>query len=163
MPTFKYRLQPLLDQKIHLKEQAQEMLVEKQRQLRLAYEKLDELRASEQALVIKKNTARRNLLVSGDGQAVAGVEVRRRCEHLQHVGLELDAAKDAIFSHQLFIDDCKEQVKQAQQHLAKCSRDVEILEKHREKLEERFYRELERKEALELDEIGNMLYTRRSQ
>jgi flagellar biosynthesis chaperone FliJ len=163
MPTFKYRLQPLLDQKIHLKEQAQEMLVEKQKQLRLAYEKLEELRASEQALVIKKDTVRRNLLVSRDGQAVAGVEVRRRSEHLQHVGLELDAAKDAVFSHQLFIDDCKEQVKLAQQHLAKCSRDVEILEKHREKLEERFYRELERKEALELDEIGNMLYTRRSQ
>jgi len=59
----------------------------------------------------------------------------------------------------LLIEDCKEQVDLAQRHLAKCSREVEILNKHREKLEQRFRREAERKEALELDEIGNMLYS----
>ena len=155
MPSLKYRLQPLLDYKTHLKEQAEKALAQKQKQLRLAGEKLEELRSSQQALTMKKQMLRRNLLPA---QAITGVEIRRRCEHLQSVSLELEAAKDAVFAQQLFIEDCTEQVEQAQRHLAKCSRDVEILNKHREKLEQRFQREMERKETLELDEIGNMLY-----
>jgi flagellar biosynthesis chaperone FliJ len=163
MPTFTYRLQPLLDQKVRLKEQAEELFAQKQKQLRLAYEKLQELRASEKALVAKKDMLRRKLLVSDRGRALSGAEIRRRREHLESVSLELEAAREAIFAQELFIDDCKEQVAAAQRHLTKCSRDVEILKKHREKLEQRFLRELERKEALELDEIGNMLYTRKAE
>ena len=155
MPSLKYRLQPLLDHKTHLKEQAEEALAQKQKQLRLAGEKLEELRASERTLTIKKQTLRRDLLPA---HAITGAEVRGRCEHLQSVSLELEAARDAVFAQQLFIEDCTEQVDQAQRHLVKCLRDVEILNKHREKLEQRFQREVDRKEALELDEIGNMLY-----
>ena len=159
MPTFTYRLQPLLDQKVRLKEQAEEQFAQKQKQLRLAYERLEELRAAEKALVVKRDTLRRNLLVSDGGQPPSGVQVRQRREHLEFVTVELEAARDAIFAHELFIEECKEQVAAAQRHLTKCLRDVEILKKHREKLQQRFQRELERKEALELDEIGNMLYT----
>jgi hypothetical protein len=158
MPKPKYRLQPLLDHKNHLKEEAEEALAQKQKQVRLAVEKLEELRASEQTLTNKKQTLRRDLLVNRGAQAITGMEIRRRREHLQSVGLELEAAKDAVFAQQLYIEDCKEQVAQAQRHLVKCSRDVEILNKHREKLEQRYQREADRKEALELDEIGNMLY-----
>jgi len=157
--TFKYRLQPLLDQKIHLKEQAEEVLGHKQKQLQHASEKLEQLRESEQALVNKKELLRRNLLHSSGGEAISGVEISQRREHLQSVNFEVESAKDAVFAQQLFIEDCKEQVDLAQRHLAKCSREVEILNKHREKLEQRFRREAERKEALELDEIGNMLYS----
>jgi len=163
MPSFKYRLQPLLDQKIRLKEQAEEVFVEKQRQLRLACERLDQLRAAEQTLMVKKQLLRRNLLLSDGGLSNSGIEIRRRREHLQSVSLELEAAKDAVFAQELFIEDCKEQVSLAQRHLSKCARDVEILDKHREKLEKRFQREMDKKEALEMDEIGNMLYTGKAQ
>ena len=121
-------------------------------------EKLQELRAAEEALVTKKQVLRRDLLLSQDGQPISGVEIARRREQLTSVTLDLEAAKDSVFAQQLFIEECKEQVDAAQRHLAKCSRDVEVLNKHREKLEQRFRRELDRKEALELDEIGNMLY-----
>ena len=162
MPNFTYRLQPLLDQKIRIKEQAEQALVQKQEQLRLAKEKLEELRAAQRALAQKKQTLRRNLLISHDEQPISGVEISRRREQLASVTLDLEAAKDAVFAQELFIEECKEQVDAAQRHLAKCSRDVEVLNKHREKLEQRFRRELERKEALELDEIGNMLYAGKS-
>src|SRR5262249_831880 len=141
-----------------LKEQAEEALAEKRKQLELAGEKLEELRASEQTLAIKRQSLRRDLLLSHSAQAITGLEIRRRREHLQSVSLELEAAKDAIFAQQLFIEECKEQLDQAQQHLVACSREVEILNKHRQKLEQRVQREADRKEAQELDEIGNMLY-----
>jgi flagellar biosynthesis chaperone FliJ len=163
MPAFIYRLQPLLDQKIRLKEQAQELLAQKQTQLRQANERLEELRAAEEALAVKKQKLRSNLLVTADGRVLSGRELRQRRQHLQTVSDELDSAKDAVFSQELFIDECKEQVEAAQRHLTNCSRDVEILNKHREKLQQRFHRELERKESLELDEIGNMLHTGRAQ
>jgi flagellar biosynthesis chaperone FliJ len=163
MSSFSYRLQPLLDQKIDLKEQAQTALADKQKQHRLACEKLEELRASAEAISIKRQTLRRSLLLSGTGEALNGVEIARRREHLKSVSAELEAAKDAVFAQQLFIDECKERVVLAQRHLAECSREVEILNKHREKLELRFRREAARREALEIDEIGNMLYSGKGQ
>jgi len=163
MSSFRYRLQPLLDQKIDLKEQAQRALADKQKQHRLACEKLEELRASEEAIAAKKQMLRRNLLLSENGEVLNGVEIARRREHLQSVSAELEAAKDAVFAQQLFIEQCQEEVDLARRHLADCSREVEILNKHREKLEMRFRREAARKEALEVDEIGNMLYSGKGQ
>jgi flagellar biosynthesis chaperone FliJ len=162
MSSFRYRLQPLLDQKIQLKEEAAENFSRKQQQLRLANEKLLELRAQEAALATKKDVLRRGLLSSGRG-SLSGMDIKRRTEYLTSIGLDLEAAKDAVFAQQLYIDDCARQADEAQRYLAQCTRDAEILVKHRAKQQERFLREAERKEALELDEIGNVMHSRRAQ
>ncbi len=161
MPTFKYRLQPLLDQKIDLKKQAEEALGQRQKELRDEQQKLEEFHRQHRELTIKRERLRREVLASPEAEPLTGSEVRRRTEYLKRLQLDVDAAKDAIFSQKLLIEECEERLSEARRQLAQCSREVEILKKHREKLEQRFHREVERKEAVEQDEIGNMLYMRR--
>jgi hypothetical protein len=163
MPVFTYRVQPLLDQRNKLKEEAAQNLFSKKQQLREATEKLIELERQAQVLAQKKNQLQLDLLVGGKPAGLSGMEVRRRYEYLGAVALDLEAAKDAVFSQKMFIEDCNREVAAAQIHLTKCSRDVEVLQKHRDKLEQRFLRELEKKEALELDEIGNMMHRKAPQ
>jgi hypothetical protein len=43
-----------------------------------------------------------------------------------------------------------------------CRREADVLAKYREKAEKRFLRDLARKEELEEDEVGNMLFLSRS-
>lgn len=163
MSVFRYRLQPLLDQRIRLKEEAAENLSNKKQQLRAAAEKLIELERQEQTLARKKIELRRDMLAVTGAAGLAGTEVQRRSDYLAAVGHDLEAARDAVFAQKMFIEDCERAVREAQEVLAKRSRDVEVLQKHHDTLRERFLRDLERKEMLELDEIGNMMHRRSQQ
>ncbi len=59
------------------------------------------------------------------------------------------------------VETCEAALKEAKEHAAEARREVEVLAKHREKQEQRFRRELEAKEEVALDEIGNVLYATR--
>jgi flagellar biosynthesis chaperone FliJ len=59
------------------------------------------------------------------------------------------------------LEGCEERLAEARRDLGEITREVEVLHKHRERLEQRFLREIERKDALEQDEIGNVLYMSR--
>ena len=132
MPVFRYRLQPLLEQKIQLKDEAAQILFTKKQRLRTATEKLIELDRQQQVLAERKDASRRGLLAAGGPSGVSGLEIRRRSEYLTALGLDLEAAKDAVFAQKIFIDECNREVADAQDHLAKCSRDVEVLETPRQ-------------------------------
>ena len=158
---FKYRLQPLLDQKIALKHQAEEALGMRQRELQAEKQKLEEASQRQRELTQKKDQLRQQLLSPPPQQLLKGDEIRRRLDYLRGVGADADAAKDAVFAQRLAVEESQERVGEARHHLAECSRAVEILEKHREKLSKRFQQQVERTEAMEHDEIGNMLHLRR--
>lgn len=160
MPVFRFRVQPLLDQKIEAKEEAEKALVERQKELAAEKGKLEEARRKERDLIDLRLRLRRQVM-SNAGHPLSGDEVRRRVEYIKDLALQADAAKEAVYSQQLVVTEADEKVKAAREHLAECTREVDILTKYRKKLEERFLRDAEQKEALELDEIGNMLYTSR--
>ena len=95
------------------------------------------------------------------GGSIAGTEIKRRVEYIKFLGQEADTAREAVYAQQLVVTEAENKLKAARQHLTECTRDVDVLNKYREKQEKRFLRAAEQKEALELDEIGNMLYTNR--
>jgi len=159
MSGFRFRLQPLLDRKIELKEQADKALIERQRELAAEKERLEQARRHEQELIEKKKKLRREIM-SSQG-TITGDEIRARVDYIAFVGQEIDRAKEGVYAQQLVVSEAEDKVKAARDHLAECTRDVDILTKYRGKLEARFLRDAERKEALELDEIGNMLYSTR--
>lgn len=163
MATFRYRLQPLLDQKSREKEEAEEALAERQKELRAERLKLEELRRKEEQLAARRDGLRRSLLDGGGEQPVTGDEVRRRVERLRALGQDVETARDAVFSQKIVIEEAEERLENARRQVAECTRQVEILTKHRSKLERRFLAEVERKEALEQDEIGNILFMRNRQ
>jgi flagellar FliJ protein len=164
MAVFKYRLQPLLDQKLRVQEDAEEALAQRKKELREAEAHLEELKRREQELIAKRENLRRGVLDTGEAATLTVDAVKKRVEYVKALGLDIDAARDDVFSQKMVIDECNEKVGAAQKHLLECQREVEILTKYRDKLEQRFRREQEQKEALELDEIGNVMYmTRRTQ
>jgi flagellar biosynthesis chaperone FliJ len=76
---------------------------------------------------------------------------------------EAASATDAVRLQENRVQEARERVKRAQRVLTDAAREVEILERHRQRLESRFRREQDRKEAVEHDDAGNIIYLRRRQ
>jgi flagellar biosynthesis chaperone FliJ len=160
MELFRYRLQPLLDQKLERKKEAEEAFAERQNELRAEQERLAQLECTVEELTRKKSQLRRERLSSPARQPLTGHQIQQRTEYLHAVEVDLEGAKDAVFSQRMTIAEAEERVAEARRELGRATREVETLDKHRNKLEERFRREVERKDAVEAEEIGNMLYMR---
>ena len=158
MARFRFRLQIVLDQKLEIKKQAEEDVAKRQAELVSEQTALTRLQHREESLVQELKIARRELayISSTTGESVFTYFAR-----IESLNQDIDSARDAVFAQELVLDEFKEKVEQAKAHLMNCSREVEALTKYRDKLEQRFMRQLEQKEDLELDEIGNMLYMNR--
>ena len=160
--TFTYRLQLLLEQKEKARQEAereqtrQEQERERQRGILRSFEQ------RESELIQQRDHWRRELLnQAGDGGSLTGQEAHDRYEFVKAIGLDIRTARNDILTQQQVIEQCEARVQQAKARVQETRREEEILIKHRAKQEERFLREQRAKEELELDEIGNALYTTR--
>jgi flagellar biosynthesis chaperone FliJ len=156
---FRYRLQTLLDQKVQAKEDAQHALVAVQRELRASIDELEACRRAQESCAEKLGHARAervSLSVSGS----SGEMMRWRRDHIGRLQDECDEASDATRAQELSVSEAEERVAAAREALASRSRDVEVLEKHRARLESRYNQEAERKEAMEQEEMANVIFLR---
>jgi flagellar biosynthesis chaperone FliJ len=160
---FTYRLQVLLDRKEDAKKQAERELarIEQEREAEVA--KLRSLELHEKSLRERREQLRRDLFNKPAEGDLTAIEIMRRSEYLKEVGTQIEEAKANVLTQMGVIEECDIRVKQATQKVAEARREVEVLTKHRSKQEERFVRELQAKEELALDEVGNVLYTIRRQ
>ena len=156
--TFKYRLDPLLNQKTQVKQDAEQLLAERSRELNEEEKRLAEVKQHEAELLSLKETAKNELLNPGGGKQITGEEIRRRLDYLRGVDHDVETARGEVFAQKQAVDESQEKLIQARQFLAECAREVEVLEKHRDKAEARYVQQVERKEANELDEIGAHLF-----
>jgi flagellar biosynthesis chaperone FliJ len=159
--TFKYRLDPLLSQKTQVKQDAEQSLAERSRELSEEEKRLAEVKQHEAELLRLKEKARSDLLQPGGGKQITGEDIRRRLDYLRGVDHDVETARGEVFAQKQAVDESQEKLIQARQFLADCAREVEVLEKHRGKAEARHVQQVERKEANELDEIGSHLYISR--
>ncbi len=157
MPGFRYRLQPLLDKKQAAKEDAQRALGERQKELGAELEALD--RACGECERIERELAQARGVVLGAGATGGFIQARR--DYARGLAADLETAADARAAQEGRVREAEQRVAEARTALAECSREVEVLEKHRERLEQRFRREAERKEALEQEEMGNVMFLSR--
>src|SRR5262245_37660297 len=135
MASFKYRLQPLFDQRERALEAAEEATTQRRKQVQQA-EKQKEILESEQKHVLYKMVeGRKTLFQPVEGEPLTSSEILRRRLFLTSLAEDLERLKDAIFSQQIAIDEAKEQLAQARAHEAECRRAVEVMEKHRAKLQ----------------------------
>lgn len=158
MAEFRYRLQPLLEQKTEAREKAEHELAARRAALREAQEQLDRLTSAVAALSEERAAARRSLV--GDGGSM-GVEVNRRVDDVAILGRRLEAARDEVFAQRLTIEEREEEVVRAKQAVTEATREEEVLKKHKEKSRKRWSAELERKEEAEQEEIASAMYETR--
>lgn len=163
MAAFTYRLQTLLDQKEELKKQAERELVGLEAELKKQTERMQTLQDTVQALTEKHRQMRRDLFSKPDPSgALNAHKVQERMEYAKAVAFQVEDAQADVITQRGVIEQCESDVQLGKKRVQEATREVEVLQKHRTKQEERFRRELQEKEDLMLDEIGNVLYTNRS-
>ncbi len=162
MAQFKYRLQLLLEQKEDAKKEAERQLARLQHELEMQVAALQALQQREKELVEKRARLRRELMAKpGEQAALMAHEVLERSEFVKVVGSQIAEVRNDVLLQRAVIETCELKVQEAKKSVEEAKREVEVLTKHRAKQEERFVREQLAKEDLELDEIGNVLYTTR--
>jgi flagellar biosynthesis chaperone FliJ len=162
MAAFTYRLQLLLEQKEGIKKEAERDLVQAEKELEEQKRRLRELQQTVKDLVEKRQHMQRELLAKPtEGGALNARTVQERIEYSKAVGLQIEDAQSDVNSQHGRVEQCESEVREKRKRVQEATREVEILQKHRAKQEERFRRELREKEDLELDEIGNVLFMTR--
>jgi hypothetical protein len=81
-----------------------------------------------------------------------------RRDYIARLKDECDDASDATRAQELRVSETEERLAAARETLASASRDLEVLQKHRARLERRFNEEAGRKEALDLEEMANVIF-----
>jgi flagellar export protein FliJ len=159
MPAFRFRLQPLLEQKLEAQKSAEEALAGHQKKLSSEERALETLQQEEERLAQSVSTMRRRLLGAPN---MSGYGLEKQTDYLHGLVQDLHSARDAIVSQELSVREAQARVAAARDDVTVCRREADVLAKYREKAEKRFLRDLGRKEELEEDEVGNMLFLSRS-
>jgi flagellar biosynthesis chaperone FliJ len=134
---------------------ADEELQAQQQQLRITEERVQKLNNTRDKL-------RRELLATPSGRpSLSAQEARQRFDYVTALSLQIEEARQAVFSQRTAVEQAEKRVQQAMAQVETARREVEVLTKHRARQEERFLGEARSREELALDEIGNVLYTTR--
>jgi len=162
MTQFVYRLQLLLERKEETKKESEKQLAEREKDLQEQVEILEALQQGEQKLIAQRQQLRRDLLRKSDEtESLTAREVQERQEYLKLVGLQIEEARREVLSQRVVVEQYESRVMEARHHVEEARRELEVLTKHRARQEERFLRDLQVKEELALDEVGNVLFTTR--
>jgi flagellar biosynthesis chaperone FliJ len=163
MAQFRYRLERLLEQKVAAKDDAQQALADRQKELTIEREALEACAVERERIGTRLADLRRSMLAGVAAQQATGAMIGMRREFAIRLQQELREAQDSYRAQELRIRDAEDAVQDARKRLAECSREVETLEKHRDRLRAQFEKEAERKESLEQEEMGNVMFLRRRQ
>jgi hypothetical protein len=157
--AFSFRLQYLLDQKTRVKEAAERYMTERRWELAAEKETLNVIQRELESLAQTLLNARLEMLYLNTAFAE---NLLRRAEHLRGLAHEREAIHESLCAQQLVIEEAEVKLGHAREHLILCSREVEILAKFRDKLQQSFLQAAARKDEMEQDEIGNISYLVRS-
>lgn len=159
MAIFRFRLQYLLDQRLQAKEAAEKSMTECQRELQDEQENLASLQHETKNLAQKILLARRQMLVR---EPALVHNLMQRMKYLSGMAHDAEELREALFAQELVVEDAEAKLQQAHEHLVACSREADILTKFKDKLQRRFLQSEARKEEIEQDEAGDLLYLIRS-
>jgi flagellar biosynthesis chaperone FliJ len=158
LQTFKYRLQPLLDLKIDLKAQLQASVEQSQRTLAAELEELAKLQQAERQLEEKLFEARRTMF--GGANSASGFAIQQYRDYLSGLAIDLETARNSTFSQQLQVSESEAKLAEAKRKLTEGLQEIDVLTRHRDRLQQRFLKAAENKEAAVQDEIGAAMFVR---
>jgi flagellar biosynthesis chaperone FliJ len=159
MSPYQYRLQPLLDLKVKRRQELERAVADRQRELAAEKEALAELKRAHEQMKSKLAEALRARL--SEGSEAQGYTLGLHTYYLRGLTADVKSGNDAVAAQRVRVGEFQDRLAEARRQLADAAREVEVLNKHRERLEVAFLRAADRKEALEQDEMGNFIFNRR--
>jgi flagellar export protein FliJ len=162
MPKQKYRLQPVLEVRDQIKQAASRLVATRREQLSAAEAELVR-RIDEVTKCRERQVADQQKLVE---ESRAGVEAnvliihRTHLADLRRIEQELLAKVD---EQRVVVATAKDDVEKAINALIEASREVQVIEKHREGWQERTRRAEQRLDQKTGDEIGALTHSRKQQ
>jgi hypothetical protein len=159
VPPYQYRLQPLLELKLERRGEMERVLAARQRELAEEEAALAELERAQEGLKFKLAEALRGRLSAGSD--VQGHVLELHTQYLRAVAVDVEAGKGAVGAQRIRAGEFRDRVSEARRQLAEAALEVEVLNKHRQRLEKSFRRAVERKEGLEQDEMGSVIFNNR--
>lgn len=153
----KYRLQVLLTVKQRMKKRAEIRLAQAIKKLNEEKKKLEQLEEELEEIRKKWKQARLEMKSKLAGGALVGkgnvhVNYLRRLEEDEKTKLEeIEDQKQAI-------EEATEKVAQARREYIDASRELQVMEKHKELWQKKVRGELSRREAHRLNELGNTIH-----
>jgi len=154
---FRYRLQTLLGQKMQANQEAEHGLAAALRELRKQQDELEACLREQKAAAERLEEARLEALSPVAG-ATTGEWMRLNRAHIHRLEEQNERAVSESKAQELSVTEAEERLAEARKTLASRSRDVEVLERHRARLERRFHAEAEKKETLDQEEMANVIF-----
>jgi flagellar biosynthesis chaperone FliJ len=159
MPPFTFRLQTLLDQKLEAERAAKAAVVERRGALQEEQNKLRGLEGKEALVQQRVSLARAELLMPAGIQSSA--DIQRKNDYLWALQQDLKVAHDDVLIQNFAVEEAESALAKSQAHAAMCSREAGKLSKYRAKLESRYLALAAKKEELEQDELGTVMFLSR--
>ena len=154
----KYRLQIVLERKEEARDEAARHLAEMREQLHK--EQQEEARLREE---LRQNRERQreeyeNMLKGGPTGGLNVSETHQALNYIKYLDVKAKELDGAIEVQKIRVQKAEKAVEEALQELIQASRELQVMQKHKERWEKKMRFERERKDQEETNEIGNVIY-----
>jgi len=157
MPKQRYRLQALLTIKAQAKKRAEVALARAIASLQRAKDKLERLKEEKRRIAERWREARAKMSERMRCGAMVG-EGTVHVNFLRKLKEDEEAKQEEIEEQEGVVASCEERVAACRRAYIDASRELKIMEKHRELWEKKVREELTRREEREMDELGATIH-----
>lgn len=157
----KYRLQIILDKRQKLKEDAEKLLADAQKELEGERTKEKECVQAVEDAKQKKENAKIELNQKIMEGKLSIEKVRMGKDHLKSLDFEIKKAQEKLEQQRERVKEAEAFVEQRRSELVEKTKDYQAIEKHKEKWVQNVKREIETAEQNEQEEVGNVLFVQR--
>jgi flagellar export protein FliJ len=159
----KYRLQPVLDKRQKIKEDAEKALGAAQKELDAEKKKEQECaEAVENAKRAKEEfKAEMNRKMLTENLEINKITMLKN--YVKSLEYLIEQAKEKLEQQKVRVKQAEKVVDQKRGELLEATKEFQAIEKHKEKWAEAIKKEMEEAEQKEQEEIGNVLYLQRKQ
>jgi flagellar export protein FliJ len=153
-----YRLQVLLEMRERAKKDAEEALGKAMAELKAEQDRQKSMEQELERMVARREAKKREYAekaMRGEMAAQGAISANLYIDRLKE---QEELQKNAIEGQKAVVAQKEEAVTAARENLLRATQDLKALEKHKEMWEEQIKKELEAKEAENLDEIAQTVY-----
>ncbi|MCS6885554.1 MAG: hypothetical protein RMM17_04285 [Acidobacteriota bacterium] len=157
--TPKYRLQPILDEKENKKQEAARFLNKKKEELALEEQKLEQAKLEHARAIQKKEEMVREYNENMFAGKYTIEQIKIRKLHIEDQQRRIEELRQAVERQKKAVERAELEVKKAEEALINASKEVQVMQKHKENWQRAVQEEALKKEAKQLEEIAQSMYT----